>query len=357
MINPKSGFTLIELLTSIAIFSIVMVVSLGSITGVFDANRKSRSLKAVINNLNLAMETMSKEMRFGSQYHCGDTDLSLPKNCPEGGTMMAFLSSEGEQITYRLAGNTLEKKIASGAFTAVTAPELILDELTFYTLGAGTTNTLQPKVLIKLRGHSGGTKGRTDLVLQTLVSQRLVDTDPILLPSYTSPSASYTTPATFRELVVTKAGTGTGTVSGPGISCGTNCDESYTNGSGVALTAAASGGGSFTGWSGACSGTGNCNLTMTADLSVTATFSAAYTSPPSYPGYPGYPGYPSYGYPSYVQYCHEPGGYGTGAGCPNANVCLYGGTCSAGDCWPDGYPRANVNGCCSGREVGGGEVC
>ncbi len=78
-------------------------------------------------------------------------------------------------------------------------------------------------------------------------------------------------------LTVSKAGTGTGTVtSNPaGINCGATCSANYTSGTPVTLTAAASAGSSFTGWSGAgCSGTGTCQVTMSAAQSVTATFTA-----------------------------------------------------------------------------------
>ncbi|MCP4684481.1 MAG: hypothetical protein GY867_03435, partial [bacterium] len=46
----------------------------------------------------------------------------------------------------------------------------------------------------------------------------------------------------------------------------------YPNGTDVTLTATADAGSTFTGWSGACSGTGDCVLTMDAAKSVTATF-------------------------------------------------------------------------------------
>ena len=80
-------------------------------------------------------------------------------------------------------------------------------------------------------------------------------------------------PSTY-DLTVTKAGTGSGTItsSPSGINCGADCSETYTDGTAVSLTATPAGGSSFTGWSGACSGTGACNLTMSANRSVTATF-------------------------------------------------------------------------------------
>ncbi|MEK7227696.1 MAG: type II secretion system protein [Patescibacteria group bacterium] len=172
----NKGFTLIELLTAITIFTVVMTISMGSIVGIFDANRKSRSLKTVMGNLNLAVESMAKEMRFGENYHCGSSgNITTPQNCSSGGTFMSFLSSDGVQTSYRLSGQILEKEEVGGGFVSVTAPELLIDGLTFYTLGAGTSDTLQPKVIIIIKGRVGGDKGRSDFTLQTLVSQRTLD--------------------------------------------------------------------------------------------------------------------------------------------------------------------------------------
>jgi subtilase family serine protease len=76
---------------------------------------------------------------------------------------------------------------------------------------------------------------------------------------------------------VSKAGTGSGTVvsSPTGIDCGAACSASFADGTVVTLTAAPATGSSFTGWSGACTGTGTCSVTMDAAKSVTATFNVA----------------------------------------------------------------------------------
>jgi hypothetical protein len=68
------------------------------------------------------------------------------------------------------------------------------------------------------------------------------------------------------------------TSSPTGISCGATCSASFASGTAVTLTAAAASGSTFTGWSGACSGTGACTVTMSAAQSVTATFGG--TPPP-----------------------------------------------------------------------------
>ncbi len=82
-----------------------------------------------------------------------------------------------------------------------------------------------------------------------------------------------------RRLTVIPAGSGNGTVSSnpSGISScrkgGGTCGANYNHGTGVTLTAAPDTATSrFAGWSGACSGTGTCQVTMTGTRAVTATF-------------------------------------------------------------------------------------
>jgi len=82
-----------------------------------------------------------------------------------------------------------------------------------------------------------------------------------------------------NALTVTKAGSGSGTVtSNPsGITCGATCSTTYNYNTGVTLTAAPATGSTFIGWSGACAGTGPCTLSMTQARSVTATFTPQTT--------------------------------------------------------------------------------
>ena len=83
-------------------------------------------------------------------------------------------------------------------------------------------------------------------------------------------------------LSVTKAGTGTGTVtsSPAGIDCGSTCTAEYASGTSVTLTAAAASGSTFSGWSGACSGAeATCTVSMSEARSVTANFALVPVPP------------------------------------------------------------------------------
>jgi subtilisin family serine protease len=97
------------------------------------------------------------------------------------------------------------------------------------------------------------------------------------LTCHVSMLGARSTNATFavsKLLGVSKAGTGSGQVtsSPDGISCGATCTHFFGAGTVVTMTAAASSGSKFTGWSGACSGTGSCVVTMNAAKTVKAIF-------------------------------------------------------------------------------------
>ena len=75
-------------------------------------------------------------------------------------------------------------------------------------------------------------------------------------------------------MTVAKNGNGAGTVTSTpsGINCGATCNSTFQSGTVVTLTNSPNTGSQFSGWSGACSGTGSCITTMTAAQNVTATF-------------------------------------------------------------------------------------
>ena len=96
----------------------------------------------------------------------------------------------------------------------------------------------------------------------------------------------------LTRLTITGSGNGSGTITSqtglsPAIHClissgtesATGCTGDYPPGTLVTLTAAADQISSFTGWSGACSGTGTCQVTLSAAQSVTAAFTTSASTP------------------------------------------------------------------------------
>ena len=94
----------------------------------------------------------------------------------------------------------------------------------------------------------------------------------------TTATAAFTASPPSCTLSVNKSGAGSGMVTGTGITCGSDCSEAFPGGTSVTLTAAASSGSSFSGWSGCDSASGTtCTVTMTQSRTVTATFAPNYT--------------------------------------------------------------------------------
>ncbi len=101
-------------------------------------------------------------------------------------------------------------------------------------------------------------------------------------------SAAQTVSATFsqsptRLLTVSRVGSGTGNVSSnpAGISCGAICTANFAQGTTITLTATPDSGSTFSGWSGACTGTGACSVTMDVARTITATFTNPNAAPAS----------------------------------------------------------------------------
>jgi len=96
----------------------------------------------------------------------------------------------------------------------------------------------------------------------------------ITMSTAQSVTATFNPPGN-QTLTVSNAGTGSGTVTSnpPGISCDPTCSYDFAYNTAVTLTATASTGSIFAGWSGGgCTGTGTCSVTMTAATSVMTNF-------------------------------------------------------------------------------------
>ncbi len=86
-----------------------------------------------------------------------------------------------------------------------------------------------------------------------------------------------TPPPTNFTLTVTPTGSGSVTSSPAGINCPTTCSASFAQNTKITLTEIPGTNATFSGWSGACTGTTTCSITLTAASSVSALFGALGT--------------------------------------------------------------------------------
>jgi hypothetical protein len=105
----------------------------------------------------------------------------------------------------------------------------------------------------------------------------------VTIAEATTVTATFARTVTLTVGGVTSTGAGSVTSSPAGIACtltagvpgATGCSAEFAPGTVVTLSATPSGAAGFSGWSGACSGTGNCQVTVTQSTTVRAGFAAA----------------------------------------------------------------------------------
>ena len=192
--------------------------------------------------------------------------------CSGTGTCVVTMdAAKTVTATFTLNQYTLTtSRAGTGSGSITSAPAGIncgADCTELYNHGTSVTLTATPDGISNFAGWSGGGCSGTGTCVVTMTTATTV-------------TATFT-PIQYA-LTVSKSGAGTGTVTSvpSGITCGADCNELYNAGTVVTLTALASVGSTFTGWSGSgCSGTGTCVVTMSAARNVVATFSSPAPEP------------------------------------------------------------------------------
>ena len=175
MSSSHKGFTLIEIIVSVTIFTIVMLIAVGAVLNAVQANRKAQTLNVVINNLNLAFESMIRDIRTGSEYR--------DNGCGAAGECIRFKDKQGRTVTYSFirtgSGATLQTYIEKGPNNLpeagrITSEEVILEEATFELAGEGD-NDGPEVILLHLKGYAGNERTKSAFNIQTLITSRTLD--------------------------------------------------------------------------------------------------------------------------------------------------------------------------------------
>jgi len=199
--SSNRGFTLIEMIVSLALFTVVAVISIGALLKIMDANRKSINLKNVTNNINFALESMTREMRVGSKYqidsniinsigHNGykptEEDTQKEVNITSGPWVIAFHSSKvgisngpcNLIYAYRYTGTKLQKaqqtsdcnnRINNNDFS-----DIVSSDVVFTNVRARVDASNKPRIEFVFTGYGGiKEKEKVYFNIQTKINQRI----------------------------------------------------------------------------------------------------------------------------------------------------------------------------------------
>lgn len=191
--HTQKGFTLVELLVSLSLFIIIVIALVGSLYTVNDASRKVQAMRTVMDNLNFAVESMSRTIR--TSEHLSVTCTTGVINCWIGGSTEGYMISmdstlgaeEFVEYKWERAGSgqgAILKRTtpldADGnpvgfpsAWQAITSPEIDVEKAAFYIKGALPNDSERAAVVVKLEGVAT-VKGATTIpfAVQTYLSQR-----------------------------------------------------------------------------------------------------------------------------------------------------------------------------------------
>lgn len=217
---PQSrGFTLVEMLVVLGLFSFIMTLATGVLYSTQAINVKLQASQAVLDNVNISMDTMSRDIRYGFDFHCGanlppaETKINLRKSCRysdagllHGGKSLFFKPadavSDSDRVSYYASttsfGNVIlkdeyTKNIVTGITSTttyqITANDVKITSLVFYVEGAntGTGNGVdvdevhdyvQPLITLMISGETIPIKQNgapTPFAIQTSISSRGID--------------------------------------------------------------------------------------------------------------------------------------------------------------------------------------
>lgn len=191
------GFTLIELMVATALFIVVIIMAMGSLSVSSSTNKKTQQLSLAMENVNFAMESMTRSLRMGSNYVCkmGNEPVELnsipipaPVDCDfdtEGGYLVAFKPAISNStfpfIAYKSFSDgtqtSLQRCDNDTTCIALTSSNVNIDLLKFYVIGSSLTDHVQPSVYIMMKGTVTVGGESTSFAIQTIASQR--STEPI----------------------------------------------------------------------------------------------------------------------------------------------------------------------------------
>jgi len=212
--SSQSGFTLIEMIVSLALFSVVVTISVGALLVLIASNQRFQNEQTVMTNLSFALDSMTREIRTGTNYYCDaqnsknagpngrkifrdgdDLDSAPVQDCYNGNSAsrvyqgMSFVES-GQSITgaadtkivyfYDSDEQSLFRRVSGESAQSIVSSGIVITDAEFFVtssaeLDSASGDTRQPMVTIYLEAKDSNDATEKVYQIQTTVTQRTLD--------------------------------------------------------------------------------------------------------------------------------------------------------------------------------------
>jgi prepilin-type N-terminal cleavage/methylation domain-containing protein len=193
----QQGFTLVEMLVSLALFTTVATMSVGTLLVLINGNTQVVGEQVTLTSLSFALDSMTREIRTGSEYYCGSQaqvtggtvvgSSTIVQNCSAGNVGLSFREA-GESITgglnnnriaYYFQNNQLWRRVGNQTAQAIVTNDVSIINARFIVTGAtplgSGTDIIQPTVTLLVEAQASGTDATKTFTLQSTVTQRALD--------------------------------------------------------------------------------------------------------------------------------------------------------------------------------------
>ena len=216
--QAQTGFTIIEMIVSLAVFAVVITISIGALLILISTNQKLQAEQSVLTNLAFALDSMTREIRTGTRYLCAslnnyNTPFTSPpvkifengedlagldlttEDCPDGNSSNRRLHGitffeGGQSVTnapetrivyfFDEDDNTIYRRISGGERQPIVSSGIFIEDAQFYVTGSeawdgGIGEVLQPTVTIFIKAREKDDPSAKAYAIQTTVTQRTLD--------------------------------------------------------------------------------------------------------------------------------------------------------------------------------------
>lgn len=178
-----AGFTLVEIMVALTLFTVVALATMSSLLIMNDASRRVSHMRSLMDNLNFAIDAMTRSIRTSTMVICGESFNEGAPNCPLGDNAIEVrLPPDGRMAhQYTIVDGRIKRNVCLNGSclgaVSITAPEIEVDNFTFYVTGANPdgdpgANDTHTLVHVFVRGRVATESQLAPFYIQTTVSPR-----------------------------------------------------------------------------------------------------------------------------------------------------------------------------------------